>query len=115
MQDVTTTALHAALRGLSARQRVIADNVANLETPDFLAGRVDFESSLADAIASGSNPMRTAAPSIARSTDPVGANGNNVRLDDEILTSTDTNLRYQLVAEAVSNKFSLLRTAIKGA
>jgi flagellar basal body rod protein FlgB len=33
MNDVTMTALHTALRGLSTRQRVIADNVANIQTP----------------------------------------------------------------------------------
>ena len=30
------------LRGLSLRQRTIADNIANIETPRFLAGTVDF-------------------------------------------------------------------------
>lgn len=114
MQDVTTSALHAALRGLAARQRVIADNVANIETPQFLAGRVDFEASLADALAEGADPLRTVEPSIGRSLAPTGPNGNNVSLDHETLSATETNLRYQLVSNAVSDKFRLLRTAIKG-
>ena len=45
--------LQAALRGLSLRQRTIADNIANVETPGFLAGRVDFETSLREATAAG--------------------------------------------------------------
>ena len=57
MQDATISALHAALRGLSARQRTISDNIANLETPQFLAGRVDFEASLARAIEDGSDSL----------------------------------------------------------
>ena len=44
--DVTSSALHSALSGLAQRQRVTADNIANLQTPGFLAGRVDFESGL---------------------------------------------------------------------
>lgn len=114
MQDVTIHALHAALRGLSARQRVIADNVANLETPQFLAGVVDFESSLAEALADGDDPMATGTPSFSRSLAATGVNGNNVSLDHETLSGTETNLRYQLVSNAVSDKFRLLRVAIRG-
>lgn len=114
MQDVTISALHAALRGLSARQRVIADNVANIETPQYLAGVVDFESALADALAKGADPMRAATPSFSRSLAPTGVNGNNVSLDQETLSNTETNLRYQLATTAVNDKFRLLRTAIKG-
>ena len=44
--DPTSTALHAALSGLAMRQRVTADNIANVNTPGFLAGRTDFESAL---------------------------------------------------------------------
>src|SRR6478736_1491816 len=36
--DVTMSALHQALSGLALRQRTIADNIANIETPGFLAG-----------------------------------------------------------------------------
>src|SRR3954467_5311638 len=51
--DVTTTALHAALAGLAERQRVTADNIANVNTPGFLAGRTDFESALSGALRNG--------------------------------------------------------------
>jgi flagellar basal-body rod protein FlgB len=114
LQDVTISALHAALRGLSARQRVIADNVANLETPEFLAGVVDFESALSEALQDGDDPLRAATPSFTRSLAPTGVNGNNVSLDHETLSNTETGLRYQLVSTAVNDKFRLLRTAIKG-
>lgn len=112
MHDVTMSALHQALRGLSARQRTIADNVANLETPEFLAGRVDFESSLSAAVTAG-DPS-AAAISTGRSVAPTGVNGNNVNLDQETLTMIETDLRYQMTSQAVTNKFGLLRTAIAG-
>jgi flagellar basal-body rod protein FlgB len=44
--DATMTTLHAALTGLQQRQRITADNIANIQTPGFLAGRSDFESAL---------------------------------------------------------------------
>jgi flagellar basal-body rod protein FlgB len=112
MHDVTMVALHQALRGLSARQRTIADNIANLDTPRFLAGRVDFESSLTQALAAG-DPSR-ATVSSTRSLAPTDVNGNNVNLDEETLAMIETDLRYQVTSQAVSNKFRLLRTAIGG-
>ena len=112
MNDVTMTALHSALRGLSTRQRVIADNVANIQTPGFRAGRVDFESALTTALEDGETP--TVEASLARSTAPTRLDGNNVNLDDETVAMLETTMRYELTIRAMTEKFNLLRTAIKG-
>ena len=112
MSDVTAATLHAAMRGLAARQRVIAANVANLETPGYLAGRVDFEGALRRAVDTGQGGSVT--PTNRRSLEPTGINGNNVNLDDETVALVDTNLRYQLMSEAMNGKFRLLRAAIRG-
>lgn len=110
MHDLALGALHSALRGLSARQRVQADNVANVETPEFLAGRVDFEASLRDAVRSGSPASFSVSSS--RSMAPTGVNGNNVSLDEEMMGLIDTELRYELAVEGVNAKYRLLRTAM---
>lgn len=112
MNDLAIDTLHAVLGGLAARQRVIADNVANLETPGFLAGRVQFEDRLRDALATGD--AASVRPTSARSLAPTGVNGNNVNLDEETLANVDTGLRYQLAVEAMNQKFGLLRRAIGG-
>ncbi|GAA0732527.1 flagellar biosynthesis protein FlgB [Dactylosporangium roseum] len=111
-EDVTSVALHSALTGLAKRQRVIADNIANIETPGFLAGRVQFEDALRTAVEAGepgNAPVR-----VARSLEPTRENGNNVNLDHEVLSNIDTNLRYQTMLRATDDKFVLLRTAIRG-
>jgi flagellar basal-body rod protein FlgB len=110
MIDSTASAIYAALNGLAARQRVIADNVANVETPGYIAGKVSFEDSLRAAIADGNTA--TTSVSTVRSADPVNPNGNNVSLDKEVVSLTDTDLRYQLMVQALNQKFGLLRTAI---
>jgi flagellar basal-body rod protein FlgB len=46
------------------------------------------------------------------STDPVNINGNNVSLDHEVVSLTQTDLAYQLMIQAINQKFGLLRTAI---
>lgn len=109
--DVTMTALHSALSGLAERQRVISDNVSNIQTPGFLAGKVDFESALKDALASGQSP--DTGYSTARSLEPTREDGNNVNLDEESLLDIQTGLRYQLVLRAVDDQFSRMRTALK--
>jgi flagellar basal-body rod protein FlgB len=112
MNDVTMTALHTALRGLSTRQRVIADNVANIQTPGFRAGRVEFESALSAALQGGDTP--TIDPALSRSNAATRLDGNNVNLDDETVAGLETAMRYELATRAMSEKFALLRTAIKG-
>jgi flagellar basal-body rod protein FlgB len=110
--DITSVALRTALSGLSMRQRVIADNIANVQTPGFLAGRVTFEDELRNAVANGS--PTSASPAVARSLEPTREDGNNVNLDHEVLSNIDTGLRYQTVLRAVDDKFGLLRSVIRG-
>jgi flagellar basal-body rod protein FlgB len=110
MIDSTGSVIYAALNGLAARQRVIANNVANVETPGFIAGRVSFEDSLRAAIADGDGGATSV--STRSSADPVNVNGNNVSLDTEVVSLTETDLAYQLMIQALNQKFGLLRTAI---
>lgn len=110
--DNTIGALHQALSGLSQRQRTIADNIANIETPGFLAGKLDFESSLKRAYANGTPGAAGVAK--ARSLEPTRTNGSNVNLDEETLASQQTLLTTQLASAAVTTKFQRLRIAITG-
>ena len=112
--DATMSALHYALSGLALRQRTIADNVANIETPGFLAGKVSFESALRSSVADGTDPFAESFTT-ARSLEPTRTNGNNVNLDEETIAGTETNLAYNLAIEAMSAKFQQLRIAAGGA
>jgi flagellar basal-body rod protein FlgB len=93
--DTTMTAIGSALSGLAARQRVIADNIANINTPGYQARRVEFEDALRSALADGGDAAVT--PQVARSLEPTRLDGNNVNLDDETLDNVDTGLRYSLM------------------
>ncbi len=106
------TALHAALSGLAERQRVTADNIANVNTPRFLAGVVDFESSLRHSLAGGQTP-EISGGTVLRSLQPTNTNGNNVNLDQETVTATETGLRYQLALNALDGKYNSIRTALR--
>ena len=108
--DVTTQTLQAALRGLHARRNATEQNIANVETPGYLAKTVDFESSLAAAIAKG-DPA-SASASTGTSSAPTNLQGNNVAIDDELTGLTQTDLTQKLAVEALNAKYRLLRTAI---
>lgn len=108
--SISATAVRSALDGLAARQRATADNIANINTPHYLASRVDFEGALRDAVGSGSG---RAATSVSQSVAPTREDGNNVNLDAETLSSTDTQLRYQLMTQAASGKMTMISAALR--
>lgn len=108
--SVATSAIGSALDALALRQRVIANNVANISTPNFHAGKVQFEASLAAAVANGSGDVTAA---VASSLEPTRLDGNNVNLDEETLLNVDTNLRYQLATQAMDARFSSMRVAMR--
>jgi flagellar basal-body rod protein FlgB len=107
--DPVGAILSSALDGIALRQRVIADNIANVDTPRYRASSVDFETSLRAAIASGDPSAPVTAELLATDT-PVGANDNNVDLRKETLAAVQSQFQYQVLTRATSDRFDLLRT-----
>ncbi|WP_125614248.1 flagellar basal body rod protein FlgB [Specibacter cremeus] len=110
LDSVVTVALTSALNGLSERQRAIADNISNVNTPGYRAKRVQFEDALAASVRAGSG---AAAATTGLSMEPTQLNGNNVNLDTETLSNIETTLRYQFAAQAVNGEFTAMRTVLK--
>ncbi|NUU18959.1 flagellar biosynthesis protein FlgB [Cellulomonas humilata] len=108
--SVSSVALNSALDGLALRQRVIANNVANIQTPGYHAQRVSFEDELSQAVRHGGGAVTA---QVARSLEPTREDGNNVNLDTETLLNVDTNLRYQLATQAISGQFASVRAAMR--
>lgn len=116
MSNSVETVLQAALHGLNLRQRVTADNIANADTPGFQAQTVRFEDKLSAAMGQatdGATLLRESAPEIDAVAGRVGKmDRNSVDMDQELLTMTDTNLRYNAVAQAMSQRIALYRSII---
>ena len=109
LSDPVGAILGSALDGIALRQRVIADNIANVDTPHYRASSVDFEASLRSAIASGS-PDGSLTPTLTATDTPVGANDNNVDLRKETLAAVQSQFQYQMITRATSDRFDLIRT-----
>jgi flagellar basal-body rod protein FlgB len=108
--SVTALAFSSALDGLAARQRAIANNIANVNTPGYRAQRVSFEDALAASVADGDGRVRA---STAASLEPTRLDGNNVNLDTETLSNIDTVLRFQFASQAAGGQFTSMRTALR--
>jgi flagellar basal-body rod protein FlgB len=108
--SVTSVALSSALDSLALRQRTIANNIANVNTPNYRAQRVTFEDALTRSVAAGDGH---AAATTARSVEPTQLNGNNVNLDTETLSNIDTVLRYQFASQAAGTDFAAVRAALR--
>lgn len=110
--DAVTATTEKALAGVSLRQKVTANNIANMATPGFKASRVDFESDLAAAVAAGQPDA--AQFSLGTADTPVGPDGNNVSLDAENSILVKSGLQYDALVAALNYKFATLRIAITG-
>lgn len=118
----TDSYLQAAMSGLAARQRTIANNVANVDTPGFKASQVRFEDFLNKAVNSakpGAGVNQMALDAQARSTSPVDgttsrADGNNVDVDQQMEMLSEANLNYSALTQVMSTRLGILRNVIKG-
>ena len=108
----TIDTAQSALQGLWAHQQLIADNLANVDTPGYSAGRFDFDSFMKDAL-SGEPAHPISAyqhnlPGASHRTD-----GNSVDIDSEMVLLSSNSLRYQGVLSQLGRKMTLLNTVIR--
>ena len=114
--------LQAALSGLAARQRTIANNVANVDTPNFKASEVRFEDALKSAISRtkpGSTPTQSALNAAATRTSIDAAtstrsDGNNVDIDREMEMLGEANLTYSALTQVMATRIGILRSVVNG-
>jgi flagellar basal-body rod protein FlgB len=117
----TDSYLRAAMSGLAARQRAIANNVANVDTPGFKASEVRFEDALRSAITRGTGATVNQASlnaAASRSTlvdaTTSRADGNNVDIDREMELLGEANLNYSAMTQLMATRLGILRNVING-
>lgn len=116
--DLTSSTLTKSLDASAMRHKVIANNLANVDTPGFIRSDLSFESALKEAL---SNPSKERARNLVQSIEPaevadtdtpVGPNGNNVSVDKEMADMTKNSLEYEALTRLLTMKGSMLLTAI---
>jgi flagellar basal-body rod protein FlgB len=114
LQETSIDVLQAAMRGLSAREDAISNNIANVNTAHYTAKTVSFENELRQAVSNGDSPLESGVRT-GVSSSAAGLNGNNVNLADETVLGIETQMKMQLALRATGDRFSLLRAAVRGA
>ena len=100
--DIGVTALRAAQQQLDTA----AHNIANADTPGYLARDIDFQTEFQSA-ASGP-PRAVPVPDL-----PVKNDGNNVSLDREARLLAENALRFQVASRFLRLEIQNVRAAIK--
>jgi flagellar basal-body rod protein FlgB len=110
IEHLTTRALTVALDAGSLRHRVIAANIANVNTPGYVAQRVSFEALLGPGASASA-----ATPELRASVEPVaGGQGlsSGVQLDAEVAAMSENSLHQQVLLRALQRHLGLLATAV---
>ena len=131
--------INTAASGLTVqrlRQDVIADNIANSDTPNFKRSDVNFESSLARAIKSEQVEKDTLPTTMTdprhmpffratdwkevtprRTTDYLSSsknNGNNVDIEEETSKAVAAQLSYNLMVQSVTGELNNINLVLRG-
>ena len=106
--------LEAGIRAESLRQRAIANNIANLETPGYRRIDVKFEELLSKALNSpGAVKMSEVEALIYQPKQtPIKSNGNDVNLESEVGQMVKNSLRYKAYIRLLNKKYSQIALAI---
>jgi flagellar basal-body rod protein FlgB len=114
--SVTTPTIDLLSRLLDAagtRHRVIAHNIANVNTPGFRRFDVLFEDSLAAQVKLGT--PTAAKIEVVESDDPaVRADGNSVDIDREMGRLNKNAVIYNTLAQLLTSQIGQMRSAITG-
>jgi flagellar basal-body rod protein FlgB len=97
-----------ALDALARRQRVVSDNLANLNTPGFTRSDVDFQTYMR-AVLDGAKPMLEVT---ADTESPVRLDGNNVSIERELFALTQTDLLFQTVSRLTTDELRSLNYVV---
>jgi flagellar basal-body rod protein FlgB len=117
--DVTSSALEVAIKGTESRQSVLANNLANVNTPNFKRSDVSFQGALASALqSSNGDPSvvdNTAFTTSSDSSTSMRADGNNVDVDVESANLAKNQLLFDSVMAIDTKRLHTMDQAITGA
>ncbi len=108
MLDPTSGTLEQYLTLVSQRQRLVASNIANADTPGFKTKDIDFEGEFQNALKGVPSMPREVSGLITKN------DGNNVDLDREARLLSENALRFTVASNLLHSRMKLLRTAIEG-
>jgi len=119
--DRTVGLMQDRLNLSALNQKVVAANVANMNTPRYVAKRLSFEEALQESLEEGgislvrTSPLHRDPSSVEEILkEPELVETGPVDLDAEMTLLAHNSVEYQFMLTLLNKKFTLLRTAIEG-
>jgi len=128
LDNPVLTVLEKSLNASSLRQKVLADNIANVDTPGFKRSDVDFQLALNTALGSSGSTLslkttyhrhitsaETESQTIVQTDNSTSIrnDANNVDIDREMANVAENGLYYNSLTRTISSQLGLLRMVIK--
>lgn len=108
MLDPVAANLEQYMTLLSVRQKLVASNIANADTPGYKTQDIDFQTELQNA-AAGTPPAVQQVPGLKLKND-----GNNVDLDREARLLSENALRFSVASNLLRSQLKIVKMAIEG-
>lgn len=123
----TIQALEKSLDYSASKNRVISNNIANIDTPHYKAKNVSFKKVLNDTVQDSLQSKRTHEKHFSfnenehqnyqineRKNTMYNHNGNNVDVDKEMSELAKNQIYYQAVVDRLNGKYRDIQTVIRG-
>ncbi len=109
--DTTQQALESAMSGSMMRNTLLTNNLANVDTPGYQPEDVNFQSTLASAMQSGTPISQVSYQpySVAQS---VGPDGNGVSPEQQQAYLAQNGLLYETLTQVATQRESILESAM---
>jgi flagellar basal-body rod protein FlgB len=107
MVDRLSQSLEHYMDLLSARQKVVASNLANADTPGYKTKDIDFQGEFHSAV-HGASPHPIEVSGLETKND-----GNNVSVDRESRLLAENDIRFNIASNLMRSQIQALRAAIQ--
>ena len=110
--DNTELGLQRAIEGAGMRQQVLAQNIANANTPGYRRKDVDFHDALRAAMGERTPALQDVSFSVQTDQSATRADGNGVDIDVESANLAENGLEYQALVQVARGRLDILDSAI---
>jgi flagellar basal-body rod protein FlgB len=108
MVDSVSQSLEKYMDVLSARQKLVASNIANIDTPGYKTQDVDFQAEFNSLLSGESTSVHPKEVTGIR----VKNDGNSVNLDREARLLSENSIRFSTASNLVKGQLRMLKSAI---
>jgi len=109
MLDAVSQQLERYMDMVAERQKLVAANIANADTPGYRTRDIDFQFEF-ESLEPGEKPSIVEVKNL-----PVKNDGNDVSIDRESRLLAENDLRFRLAAAFLRGNFAQIKSAIEGA